>query len=58
MEPHTALEHMAASGHSCHFLSYSLHETGDEELLACQQKLLKKQIVIISNPGNFEQLVA
>lgn len=29
-----------------------------EELLACQQKLLEKQIFINSHPGNFEQLVA
>lgn len=49
---------MVASGHSRHFLLYLWLETCYEELSACQQKLSEKQIVIISYPGNFEQLVA
>lgn len=49
---------MVAGARTCLFLLYSLLETLYEELLACQQKLLEKQIVIISYPGNFEQLVA
>lgn len=56
--PQPALQHMAASVHTCLFLLYLLLETLYEELLACQQKLLEMQIVIISYPGNFEQLVA
>lgn len=52
------MQHMVASVHTCLFLSYLLLENLYEELLACQQKLLEKQIVIISYPGNFEQLVA
>lgn len=57
-QQHSGLQHMVAGVHSCLFLSYLLLVTLYEELLACQQKLLEKQIVIISYPGNFEQLVA
>lgn len=58
-EMYSALQHMAAGKHTCiFFLVYLLLETLCEELLACQQKLLEKQTVIIYYPGNFEQLVA
>lgn len=45
--------------HLCFFPPLVLGlKTADEKLLACQQKLLEKQIVINSHPGDFEQLVA